>query len=886
MSICQIYDLCAETLWLGRYGENGARDIAIDVGRWFTDLGTEGTVVLVNWRPGEDDSPYNPNITMDGSKVVWSPNNIDLAISGRGFAELRYYVGDVLAKSKTFRTMIDRTPSEGANPPSAGEDWVDRMERAALTAQDAAEDAEAALHEFTSVTASAETLPEGSEATASYADGHLTFGIPTGATGATGPQGAQGIQGERGPQGIQGEKGDKGDKGDTGATGPQGPQGIQGIQGPQGETGPTGPQGPKGDPGEVTQVEFDALSDEVSDVKADFSQLPTDGVTANSKQLLSKNGTDNTEPYMFRAVPVNADREEVSAVVGGTVAWNQLIQNGNFSDGTTGWSMFSTTLTVEDGVGTATNTNGSASANIAQNIKSAVGGHKYFISFDANQPDGKTIAYYLTNCGTKSTVTLTANTWTNISRIKDCTATPTGNTNMYIYPPAEQGASVQVKNVEVIDLTQMFGSTIADYIYSLEQATPGAGVAWFRKLFPKDYYAFNAGSMLHVEGVSAHKTVGFNQWDEETVLGYFSVNGTWATSTTNISSKNPIPVLPNTTYYFKPSNSMGYITYWRKAVPSGATNTEDFISRSGSIVGTTFTTPSDCYAIHFNMVGAYGTTYNHDICINLSDPAKNGTYEPYEKHSYPLDPTVVIRGIPKLSDGKLYYDGDRYLPNGTVERRYGIVDLGTLNWTKVDSDAENRHYFYASPGATAKGVSAGLIANGISTKYIANNYSAVCGPNRTGYGFNIADTTRLLYVKDESHDSDDAATFKTAVSGVMLVYELATPTTETATPYQSLQVCDPNGTEEFVTTGIIPVGHETRYPENLRAKIEGLPWDFSNLIAPTESGTASRNYTVGSLLIMGNVLYKVTANIANGGTITPGTNVTATTLSEVISALQ
>ena len=156
MSICQIYDLCAETLWLGRYGENGARDIAIDVGRWFADLGTEGTVVLVNWRPGEDDTPYNPNVTMDGSKVVWSPNNIDLAISGRGFAELRYYVGNALAKSKTFRTVIDRTPSEGANPPSAAEDWVERMEDAAVTAQTASETAVSA----------AETAAEGAQAVA------------------------------------------------------------------------------------------------------------------------------------------------------------------------------------------------------------------------------------------------------------------------------------------------------------------------------------------------------------------------------------------------------------------------------------------------------------------------------------------------------------------------------------------------------------------------------------------------------------------------------------------------------------------------------------------------------------------------------------------------
>ena len=52
-------------------------------------------------------------------------------------------------------------------------------------------DAQDALEEFTTPTASATTLPEGSNATASYADGHFTFGIPTGATGAKGDEGAQ-----------------------------------------------------------------------------------------------------------------------------------------------------------------------------------------------------------------------------------------------------------------------------------------------------------------------------------------------------------------------------------------------------------------------------------------------------------------------------------------------------------------------------------------------------------------------------------------------------------------------------------------------------------------------------------------------------------------------
>lgn len=74
----------------------------------------------------------------------------------------------------------------------------------------------------TGMTAVAETLPTGSDATASYSDGVLTLGIPRGV---------------------------KGDPGETGAQGPAGPKGDTGERGPQGDTGATGATGPKGDTG-------------------------------------------------------------------------------------------------------------------------------------------------------------------------------------------------------------------------------------------------------------------------------------------------------------------------------------------------------------------------------------------------------------------------------------------------------------------------------------------------------------------------------------------------------------------------------------------------------------------------------------------------------------
>ena len=59
-------------------------------------------------------------------------------------------------------------------------------------------------------------------------------------------------------------------------------------------------------------------------------------------------------------------------------------------------------------------------------------------------------------------------------------------------------------HLSVIDLTVMFGSTIADYIYNLEQGEAGAGVAFFKSMYPDNYYPYNAGTK---QGVGNSTTI-------------------------------------------------------------------------------------------------------------------------------------------------------------------------------------------------------------------------------------------------------------------------------------------------------------------------------------------------------------------------------------------
>ncbi len=133
------------TLHLGRHGENLARQIVFDVSGWESEYGP-GSVELIAQRPG-DEAPYPVVTTRDGCIVVWTVTAADTLYPGySGRCELRYSVGDVLVKSRIWRTWVDETmgtPSE-TTPPEPEKGWVDKVLEAGTSAKEAAERAEEA----------------------------------------------------------------------------------------------------------------------------------------------------------------------------------------------------------------------------------------------------------------------------------------------------------------------------------------------------------------------------------------------------------------------------------------------------------------------------------------------------------------------------------------------------------------------------------------------------------------------------------------------------------------------------------------------------------------------------------------------------------------------
>lgn len=542
----------------------------------------------------------------------------------------------------------------------------------------------------------------------------------------------------------------------------------------------------------------------------------------DAEQLVATTFTEDDAPYNFRtaggAIDIG-DRKQVEGIVGVSLPWNQIAPAR-----TTSYTARGITVSTSDSKGVVTITGTRESDGwLGINEIPYLANHKVLA-----------LANKFTKGATQSV------TGTSLALLDGYTQNHSFDVRDYqIFVKSSDttlrfavgGSTGDVYDASVIsqtfDLTQMFGSAIADAIYALEQSNAGAGVAWFKKYFPKPYYAYNAGELMSVKALR-HITVGFNAWDEEWELGDYDVTtGLPNTANTRIRSKNLIPIVPNTRYYFSAQPTLSYSSWLIFCFYDANKN---YLSYSSPSANAAFTTPANAHYMHFCTSDTWGgKAYTGGFCINLSwDGERDGEYEEYVEHVYELDPDLELRGIPKLSAGNdLYYDGDIYEPDGTVTRKYGIIDLGTLEWSERVSDSSD--WLAPTPNDSAaprgNGGAESICAkyerlgeNGLPTdkKMIVNSTS-------------LSSASKWILIKDTAYST--AAAFKTAMNGVYLVYELAEPTEESADPYNGTQIVDDFGTEEYVDAGVaaetrdvaIPVGHNSLYQPNLRAKLEMVP---------------------------------------------------------------
>lgn len=111
---------------LGRQGEHLAREIVFDVSDMIERYGM-GRAELLHQRH-EEPAPYPCVITQEENRVIWKLTAADTGLRGDGKAELRWYVGDTLAKSVLYQTLTLPALGEGqTEPPEPWKGWVDEI---------------------------------------------------------------------------------------------------------------------------------------------------------------------------------------------------------------------------------------------------------------------------------------------------------------------------------------------------------------------------------------------------------------------------------------------------------------------------------------------------------------------------------------------------------------------------------------------------------------------------------------------------------------------------------------------------------------------------------------------------------------------------------------
>lgn len=543
--------------------------------------------------------------------------------------------------------------------------------------------------------------------------------------------------------------------------------------------------------------------------------------------LKSPDGITNSEPYLDRTTAgsdsVATGLAELQKIKGNTLVSNQQMYNGDFAitTGITNAASYNnnySTLSLSIGKCTLTMVQTTSSyyqcmwRNTNTYTVTPVYGHKYYVSFECKAPKSTYLRAALLKSSSSIDVTsnasacpASANTRTRLSCVLTASSSFNGMVGFAATPSNfEVGDTVEFYNAMVIDLTKMFG----------EGKEPTADE--FNALYPQPYYAYNTGELISVNVVKL-KTVGFNAYNHATKTaeliggltpdtgqaGTYQITGAYTSLSYECANGATETIAPDTNGFFTPVNS-GVLT----------------------------------------VTGGNATT----TCVHLVwSGYRNGEYETYKSNELDLE---FIKSIKDSNGNTLFPEGlcsvgnvyDEITPTKAI-KRVGVVDLGSLDWTISGS-----FNIFNSPLPNCKGSQTFLtVANILNAKYKITYYDYVAyHSSDKSIAVNPSGTAGIY---DSSYT--DTATFKTAMSGVYLYYELATPIEVTFDePLNLTYQMDDFGTEEVIpTTGktTAPFVADTFYMNNLRDKIR-------NIDGNTDAGALMNTSLANLLATLGTAL--------------------------------
>lgn len=366
----------------------------------------------------------------------------------------------------------------------------------------------------------------------------------------------------------------------------------------------------------------------------------------------------------------------IDKVKGNSVVWNQIIAKpytfgGNRNFTFTSWYNGGS-CSINDKGQFVFITNGEATGVGNALSITPKNTHKYLLSYKVKADIASACTIYKTkDLGVIANIA-EADKWYFVSCIGDNDDTSSYSSFLNAVVAANSPeTTVTIDDAKVTDLTQMFGAgnepaTYEDFLQ--------------RKPKVADEYAYNEGEIINNK-VEAIKTSGVNLWDEQWELGSLNAQGLPAETTASIRSKEFNRCLPNCEICFSCQSAAAKLIYWYDVNKAFISRYE--IPNSASIYGVT-TSPANAY---FFKVRNDKSTYNHDICINLSDPAINGKYFPYEEHTLDLSWVKEIKdenGVALFEDGLAKGDfvTATHASKGSCKR----ILTGNESWTEFISN--------------------------------------------------------------------------------------------------------------------------------------------------------------------------------------------------------
>lgn len=520
---------------------------------------------------------------------------------------------------------------------------------------------------------------------------------------------------------------------------------------------------------------------------AEVTQRITTTVAEIRVQL---SGVRNAEPFPGEAG--SAGEQIVAQAIAARNAAQTAAQNAGASANSAAEAAVSAALSEDNAQESAENAENSAQTAVA-NANSTLGYKNDAVAAKNEAITAQTAAEAASTTATAAATTATAAASSAMADAASAGASAAAAAeSAQIAEEAAERVSDAVDKIEVTDFVSksnknaLYGTVIEDKAYTFADLSTAAiptEIGGNAAIDGGEVKLTEIGGKSIVEGgeivdavVSGVKINGYNLWNEEWENGAYSLTtGAKSDSQSSllcIRCKDFIKVAPNTEYYFEFGDytSWGYVMFYNESKQLISYVNPYGKAAANPNLRNPVTTPSDCAYMTFFMHSNYGLVYKGDICVSFSS-SLNETYRPYiapQTIELPAEQTLrsardaadVIRFV-KQADGTW---------NIEKVQNTADVDLGTRTWT-YNAD---RKFFYSSGFNSKPLASTSVVANVLSATYatVASTYVYNNAPSYD-MSLGVSNTGSQIYLSNQAYT--DAAALRTALTGVMLNYELATP---------------------------------------------------------------------------------------------------------------